>query len=81
MRDTARAELDRIDEIKVGAGMLEAFAFGRGDLDSGSIGGALEYGHRLSPSWSAFARGEIGYHYGDDAGLGYEGLAGLRWRR
>lgn len=80
MRGLVRAELDRVDDLEVGSGMLEAFAFGRGDLHSGMIGGALEYGHRISPNASLFGRGEVGYRYGAQRGLGYEALAGLRVR-
>ena len=79
MRDAARIELDRIDKLKVGAGMLEAFAFGRGDLRSGIAGGAIEYDHRLSPTVSAFGRGELGYRYGSGSDLSFKALAGVRW--
>lgn len=82
MRNEVTKELDRIDKLTSGSGSLEAFAFANwSELDRGSVGGALEYGHRLSPAWSAFARGEINYLYGDDRpGLGYAALLGMRWR-
>ena len=73
-------ELDRIDKLKVGAGMLEAYAFGRGDLRDGQLGLGVEYGRRLRKTLSLFARGEAGYRYGAKSGLGYDALAGLRWR-
>lgn len=81
MRGLARKKLDRIESLKVGAGMLEAYAFGRGDFDSGVAGGAIDYGHRVSKSISLFGHAELGYHYGNSNGLGYEALAGLRWRK
>lgn len=80
MREAARTELDRVDELRVGQGMLEAYAFGRGSLSAGTVGGALDYSHRLSEGLSTFAHGELGYSYGDRAGLGFEALAGLRGR-
>ena len=54
MRDLARMELDRIDKLKPGQGMLEALAFARGDLEAGMFGGALEYGHRVTRRASLF---------------------------
>ena len=80
MRDLANSELDQIDRLRVGQGMLEAYAFGRGDLRSGMLGGALEYGHRVTPELSLFGRGEIGWRYGLDRGLGWQALLGARWR-
>lgn len=80
MRDLARTELDRIDKLKPGQGMLEAFLFGRGDLVNGMGGGALEYGHRLNLNTSLFARAEAGYRYGADSGFGYNATVGGRWR-
>lgn len=81
MRSEARTELDRIEQLEVGTGMLEAYAFGRGGLHSGIVGGALDYSHRIDKSLSAFAQAEAGYRYGSGAGLEYEALAGLRWTR
>lgn len=78
MRDQATAVLDRVDELNVGQGMLEAYLYGRGDLGSGELGGALEYGHRLSPAWSAMLRGSLGYGWGVAPGLSWSALAGLR---
>ena len=80
MRDLARAELDRIDELAVGDGLLEAFAFGRGDLRSGMLGGAMEYGHRVTEGLSIFGRGELGYRYGHDRGLAWAAVLGGRLR-
>jgi hypothetical protein len=80
MRDTARAELDRVESLKVGQGMLEAYAFGRGDLSDGVAGAALDYGHRLSRSLSVFGHAEAGYRWGDSKGLGWEAMAGVRGR-
>ena len=81
MRDMANSELDRIDRLRVGQGMLEAYAFGRGDLyGGGEIGGALEYGHRVTHGLSLYGGGEIGYRYGLDSGLGWQALLGARWR-
>lgn len=79
MRD-ASDELDRIDKLKPGQGMLEAFLFGRGDLVNGMGGAAVEYGHRLNRSTSLFARAEAGYRYGLDPGFGYNATVGGRWR-
>lgn len=79
MRDVASKELDRIDGLKSGQGMLEAFLFGRGDLHDGMGGGAVEYGHRLNKRDSIFGRAEAGYRYGADPGFGYGVHAG--WRR
>lgn len=56
--------------------MIEAFAFGRGDLDGGMLGGAVEYGHRVTEDLSIFGRGELGYRYGADRGLAWEALLG-----
>ena len=78
MRDLARAELDRIDLLPVGAGRLEAFAFGRGDAHSGMIGGAVEYGHRVTRRASLFGRAEAGYRYGPESGFAWEALLGGR---
>ena len=80
MRDLARVELDRIDKLRPGQGMLEAFGFLRGDLVNGFGGGAVEYGHRLSESTSLFGRAEAGYRYGVNPGLEYNAVAGGRWR-
>lgn len=73
-------ELDRVDRLEVGRGMLEAYAFGRGDLDQGSAGAGLDYSHRLSEDLSAFASGEICYHWGNRRGLEFSALTGLRMR-
>lgn len=80
MRQEATRQLDRIDLLDVGQGQLDAYAFGRGDLNSGQVGGVLDYGHRLSEEWSAFADAKIGYGYGREHGLMYEALTGIRWR-
>lgn len=80
MRQEATRQLDRIDLLKPGQGQLDAHLFGRGDLTSGQIGGALDYGHRISDEWSAFANAEIGYGYGQDHGLMWQALTGVRWR-
>ena len=80
MRQEATRQLDRIDRMKVGQGMLEAFVFGRGDLESGMLGGAVEYGHRITGQTSLFSRAEAGYRYGIDPGLGYNATFGGRWR-
>ncbi len=78
MRDLARAELDRIDKLNPGQGMLEAFLFMRGDLVNGMGGAAVEYGHKLTAQDSLFGRAEAGYRYGADAGFGYSATAGWR---
>ena len=78
MRGTARTDLDRIEKLKAGQGMLGAFAFGRGDLSRGVAGLGLEYGHRISDRWSAVARGELGYRYGEASAIEYNGLAAVR---
>lgn len=80
MRDLTQTQLDRVDELAVGAGMLEAYAFGRGTLDLGQVGAGVDYSHRLSEGLSAFANGEIGYDWGNREGLGWRALTGLRWR-
>ena len=80
MRRESNVQLDRVDELDVGAGMLEAFAFGRGTLDAGMVGAGVDYSHRLTRGLSAFARGEVGYSYGSESGLGWKALAGLRGR-
>lgn len=80
MRDLARTELDRIDKLKPGQGMLEAFLFGRGDLVNGIGGAALDYGHRVAENGSVFGRAEAGYRYGENSGLGYNATFGGRWR-
>ena len=79
MRYLARVELDRIDELEVGDGLLEAFAFGRGDRHGGMLGGAVEYGHRVTDDLSLFGRVEAGYRYGDNRGFAWEALLGGRW--
>ena len=78
MRDLVSKELDRVDELGVGAGRLDLFGFMRGDLHSGMLGGALEYGHRVTPRASLFARAEAGYRYGEGRGFAYSGLFGGR---
>ena len=78
MRREATRQLDRIDQLRVGQGMLEAYAFGSGDFDSGSVGGALDYSHRVSESVSLFANGSLGYGWGIAPGLGWRAGAGLR---
>ena len=80
MRDLARSELDRIDKLMRGQGMLEAYMFGRGNFQSGSVGGAIDYGHRLSPSWSVFGHGEVAHYWGEQTGLGWSAMAGIRGR-
>lgn len=80
MRETTREELERIERLKPGTGALNAYLFGRGTLDSGAIGGGLDYSHRVNESLSAFAKAEAGYSYGDEREAFYEGLAGLRLR-
>ena len=79
MRDLARTSLDRVDELAVGQGMLEAYAFGRGGLDHGQVGAGLDYSHRIRKNLSAFANGELGYGWGLNPGLGWKALTGLRW--
>ena len=80
MRGDARDELDRIEKLDAGRGMLEAYAFGRGNLSGGSVGGAIDYSHRLNESLSAVAQAEMAYRYGPSYGLEYRALGGLRWR-
>ena len=80
MRDAAREHFDRIDALKPGSGSLEALLFGRGTAAGGGVGAGLYYDHRLSTSWGAFAEAEIGYHWGDRTGLGWQALAGVRGR-
>lgn len=60
--------------------MLEAFAFGRGSSDDGAAGFGVDFERRFSKKVSAFAQGEIGYHYGKESGIGANALAGLRMR-
>lgn len=85
MRGEARKELDRIEQLQPGEGVLESYAFVRGrggpfDFHHGIAGGGLDYSHRISDSWSAFLRGEVGYRYGNNSGLEYTALGGLRLR-
>ena len=79
MRDSARIELDRIDALKPGTGLLEAYAGVRGNLMGGLLGGFVEYGHRVTPSLSIFGRGSVGYRYGNTRGLEYSGELGGRY--
>jgi len=79
MRGEAHKQLDRIEQLEPGRGMLEAYMLGRGGLRSGFVGGALDYSHRLDKSLSAFAQAEAGYRYGNSPGLEYKAMAGLRW--
>jgi hypothetical protein len=78
MRSEAKAELDRIDQLRAGQGALEAYAGLRGDLTRGWAGGGLQYSHRLNSSSSVFGRGSIGYEYGDEYRLTYDALMGFR---
>lgn len=80
MRGEARKELDRIERLKPGQGVLEAYGYGRGGLDFGQVGGGVDYSHRVTDDLSAFLRGEAGYQYGAESGLHYSALGGLRLR-
>lgn len=72
--------LDRVDQLEPGRGRLDLFGFGRGDLDGGVAGAGLKYEHRLDGSLSMWGQGSAGMGWGDQKGLNYEALAGLRWR-
>lgn len=78
-RDEAKAELDRVDRMKPGSGRVDLFGFGRGTFGSGVAGGGVDYEHRLTRGWSAFARGELGYGWGESRGGQWKALGGLRW--
>ena len=80
MRDDIAAGLDKADKLDVGAGSLDAFMWGRGDLDSGAAGVGVDYSHRISEMLSAFAQGQAGYRYGVAPGVEFSALGGLRWR-
>lgn len=87
MRDAVSAEalfaserLDRVDRLAPGSGHLDLNLFGRGDLDGGMAGGALDYEHRVRERLSLFGEAWAGYGWGEQAGLGYGASAGLRWR-
>lgn len=80
MRENAGAELDRIAKLSPGSGSIDLFGFAKGTLDGGKAGGAVEYRHRVSESWSAFGLGEVGYRYGERTGAYYEALVGIRGR-
>ena len=83
MRSEARTKLDRIEQWEPGKGHFEAYGYLRGHpYRSGPFdfqaGGGLDYQHRISNRWSAFARGEIGYDSG--SGLEFSALGGMRLR-
>lgn len=78
MRGLAKNELDRVDKLAIGTGMLEAYVFGNGNLKAGSAGVAVDYGHRVSKALSLFGRAELGYRYGSRQRLGYEAIGGIR---
>lgn len=80
MRKGIGEELDRIDKLQPGQGMIDVFGFATGDLSRGSMGAGAVYGHRISKSLSAFAEAEAGYYYGETNKLGYEARAGFRGR-
>lgn len=69
-----------MDKRPPGSGSLDLFGFGRGDLDGGTVGGGVTYEHAVDGSLSLWGTGSVGYGYGDQRGLSYEALAGLRWR-
>lgn len=74
------AGLDRVDKLKPRSGQVDLFGFGRGDLDGGVAGGGIKYEHHIDGSLSAWGQGTAGMGWGDQRGLSYEALAGLRWR-
>lgn len=81
MRDAARESLSRIDSLRPGQGMLDAYLYGRGTLGRGSAGAGVDYSHRISESLSAFAQAEAGYQWDDEtSGLAWQALTGVRWR-
>lgn len=67
-----------MDRLNPGQGRLDSYLFGVGGLTEGMAGAGLQYGHRISDSWSAYLGGRLGYRYGHQRGLGYEAKAGLR---
>jgi hypothetical protein len=79
MRQEVTRTLDRIDALRPGSGLLEAFVFADGTLQGGKIGGAIDYSQRVSDSLSAFANASMGYRYGDSSGIEYRGLIGARY--
>lgn len=79
MREAAQKRLKEVEALKVGAGALEAYAFGRGTFREGEAGLGVDYSHRINRSWSLFGQGELGYRYGmPNSGLGYSVLAGVK---
>jgi hypothetical protein len=80
MRQEVAQSLDRIESLRPGQGLFDAYLYGTGNLHSGQIGAGVEYGHRINDSWSAFADAKVGYQYGDQHGLMYQALTGVRWR-
>lgn len=78
MRQQVSNRLDLIDDYEPGTGSLDAFLYGEGDLDNGSFGLGIDYNHRWTGSLSGFLGGQAGYHYGDQSGLGFSVMAGVR---
>lgn len=72
--------LDKADRLDPGSGAIDLGIAGRGDLESGYVGGYVDARARLSESLSGFARGEVGRAWGEDGGLLWSALAGLRGR-
>lgn len=77
MRDAAREHLKRVEKLKAGQAMLEAYVFGRGTLTGGSAGAGLSYHHRLTRGLSAFATGEVSNRWGNRGYTVFEALLGI----
>jgi len=72
MRAESSARLDAIDAYKPGAGNLDAFIF----ATQSGFGAGVDYGHRISSDWSAFANAQASYI--DE--LSFAARAGVRGR-
>lgn len=80
-RALVTAELDRVEStLKPGSGKLDLFGITRGNLDSGIVGGGVDYEHRISERMSTFANGLIGHGWGVYEPLTWEAKAGFRLR-
>lgn len=76
----ASERLDRVDRLDPRSASVDLFGFTRGGLNGGLTGVGLEAEYRATDWLSAFVSGSTGYGWGEQRGLTYEALGGLRMR-
>lgn len=76
----ARASLDAVEKLPIGAGRVDLFSFAKLEGRRTTAGAALDYQHRISRNLAAFGRAWVGASWDplDRRQLAGEATAGIR---